>query len=88
MLHQLSYWSNAIKNFNLDIKFPVCFIQVDSLKEWEMQFIEKYDMVGRLLKPGEKARNYDQESETEEDESKVKKDNWVVTLTGDRLHLN
>lgn len=52
-------------------------MQVDSLKEWEMQFIEKYDYVGRLLKPGEKARNYDQESETEDDESKssVKKSN-------------
>ena len=44
---------------------------MDSLKEWEMQFTEKYDLVGKLLKPGEKARNYDQESETEDDESKA-----------------
>ena len=36
-----------------------------------MQFTERYDYVGRLLKPGEKARNYDQESETEDDEGKA-----------------
>lgn len=46
-------------------------MQVDSLKEWEMQFVEKYDNVGKLLKPGEKGRNYDQESETEDEESKA-----------------
>ena len=36
-----------------------------------MQFTEKYMLVGKLLKPGEMARNYDQESETEDDESKT-----------------
>ena len=38
-----------------------------------MQFTEKYFYVGRLLKPGEKARNYEQESETEDDENKTSK---------------
>eukprot|EP00794_Sanderia_malayensis_P007026 gene7026-7814_t len=46
-------------------------MQMDSLREWEMQFVEKYEIVGKLLKPGERARNYDQESETEDDESKA-----------------
>jgi len=46
-------------------------MQMDSLREWEMQFTEKYMLVGKLLKPGEMARNYDQESETEDDESKT-----------------
>ena len=36
-----------------------------------MQFTEKYFYIGKLLKPGEKARNYDQESETEDDEGKT-----------------
>lgn len=45
-------------------------MQIDSLREWEAQFREKYDLVGKLLKPGEKPQNYE-ESETEpEDDSK------------------
>ena len=45
-------------------------MQLDSLGEWEAQFQEKYDLVGRLLKPGKKHQNYE-ESETEpEDDSK------------------
>ena len=44
-------------------------MQVDSLREWETQFTKKYDMVGRLLKPGEKHQQYD-ESETEEEDGK------------------
>ena len=44
-------------------------MQRDQLHEWETQFLEKYDMVGRLLKPGEKHQQYD-ESETEEEDGK------------------
>lgn len=44
-------------------------MQLDSLGEWEAQFMEKYDMVGRLLKPGETHQQYD-ESETEEEDGK------------------
>lgn len=38
--------------------------EVASAKEWEEQFREKYDIVGRLLKPGETPNKYsDDESE-------------------------
>jgi len=40
---------------------------MDSVIEWEMQFTEKYDHIGRLLKPGEKHCNY--KAEESEDES-------------------
>ncbi|XP_072386500.1 membrane-associated progesterone receptor component 1 [Diabrotica undecimpunctata] len=40
-------------------------MEMDSIKEWESQFHEKYDFVGRLLKPGEQPTNYSDE----EDES-------------------
>lgn len=36
--------------------------QLDSIKEWEMQFLEKYYVVGKLLKPGEEPTNYDEEN--------------------------
>ena len=44
-------------------------MQLESLKEWEMQFMERYDHVGSLLKPGEKPKQYE-ESETEEEDDK------------------
>jgi len=47
-------------------------MQMDSLREWEAQFMEKYDMVGRLLRSGEKHQTYD-ESETEEEDGKGEK---------------
>lgn len=47
-------------------------MQMDSLREWEAQFTEKYDMVGRLLRSGEKHQTYD-ESETEEEDGKGEK---------------
>ncbi|XP_072942253.1 membrane-associated progesterone receptor component 1-like [Epargyreus clarus] len=37
--------------------------EVASAKEWEDQFKEKYDIVGRLLRPGETPKNYDEDSE-------------------------
>ncbi|KAI5643605.1 cytochrome b5-like heme/Steroid binding domain-containing protein [Phthorimaea operculella] len=41
--------------------------EIASAKEWEEQFREKYDIVGRLLKPGETANKYsDDESEKPE----------------------
>ena len=46
-------------------------MQLESLKEWEMQFKERYDHVGSLLKPGEKPKQYE-ESETEEEDDKKK----------------
>jgi len=32
--------------------------QLGSVKEWEMQFLEKYPVVGKLLKPDEEATDY------------------------------
>ncbi|CAB3256821.1 unnamed protein product [Arctia plantaginis] len=44
-------------------------IEMDSVKEWEAQFREKYELVGRLLKPGEEPRNYSDEEPEETDTS-------------------
>ncbi|WAQ99132.1 PGRC2-like protein [Mya arenaria] len=49
-------------------------MQMESVREWEMQFTEKYDYVGRLLKPGEQPREYsDTEDEQSEDKSESEK---------------
>ncbi|XP_068627715.1 membrane-associated progesterone receptor component 1-like [Battus philenor] len=43
--------------------------EVASAKEWEEQFREKYDIVGRLLKPGETPNTYsDDESENKKEQ--------------------
>ena len=54
-------------------------MQLDSLHEWETQFMEKYDMVGRLLKPGEKHQQYYDESETEEEDGKRRKERAITS---------
>ncbi|CAH1776347.1 unnamed protein product [Owenia fusiformis] len=41
--------------------------QMESVREWEEQFMEKYDYVGKLLRPGESPTDY---SDNEEDSSK------------------
>jgi len=46
-------------------------MQMESVLEWEMQFTEKYDYIGKLLKPGEKHCNY--KAEESEDETKNEK---------------
>jgi len=46
-------------------------MEMDSVREWEMQFKEKYDYVGKLLRPGEQPTNYDDEEETTSDDKKV-----------------
>jgi len=38
-------------------------VEMESVREWEMQFTEKYDYVGRLLRPGEEPTNYSEEEE-------------------------
>merc|ERR1712209_184366 len=41
--------------------------EMDQVKEWELQFSEKYTYVGKLLKPGEEATSYsDMEDDDEE----------------------
>lgn len=44
-------------------------MEMESVKEWEMQFKEKYILVGRLLKPGEQPTNYSDEDEETPNES-------------------
>lgn len=44
--------------------------EMDQVKEWELQFSEKYDLVGRLLKAGEEpALPVDEEEEEEDDDN-------------------
>jgi len=45
--------------------------ELEQVTEWEVQFSEKYDLVGRLLKPGESKGSY---SEDESDISEVDHD--------------
>ncbi|XP_054727284.1 membrane-associated progesterone receptor component 1 [Anastrepha obliqua] len=47
-------------------------MEMDSVREWEMQFKEKYDLVGKLLRKGEQPTNYDDE---EEDSSEIVTEN-------------
>ncbi|KAG8182136.1 hypothetical protein JTE90_014551 [Oedothorax gibbosus] len=41
-------------------------MQMDSVREWEIQFQEKYHYVGRLLRPGEEPTDYSDEEDTRE----------------------
>ena len=43
--------------------------ELEQVQEWELQFMEKYDLVGKLLKPGEESRSYSDESSEDSDES-------------------
>ena len=45
---------------------------MESVMEWEMQFRDKYNYVGKLLKPGEKHCNY--KAEESEDEGRSEND--------------
>ncbi|KFM63246.1 Membrane-associated progesterone receptor component 2, partial [Stegodyphus mimosarum] len=44
-------------------------MQMESVREWEIQFTEKYQYVGRLLKPGEEPTDYSDEEDTSQDQS-------------------
>ncbi|XP_076316123.1 membrane-associated progesterone receptor component 1-like [Tachypleus tridentatus] len=44
-------------------------MQMESVREWEMQFREKYHYVGRLLRPGQEATDYSDDEETSQDHS-------------------
>ncbi|XP_011306479.1 membrane-associated progesterone receptor component 1-like [Fopius arisanus] len=47
--------------------------EMNSILEWEEQFKERYDYVGKLLKPGEAPTNYsDEEDEGSQQESEAK----------------
>lgn len=75
-VHLKFYLHNINTFLSLSWIFPNCF-QMDSVMEWEMQFTEKYDQVGKLLKPGEKHCNYKAEESGDESKSEnTKKVNW------------
>lgn len=38
-------------------------MEMESVREWELQFKEKYEYVGRLLRPGEEPNSYSDEEE-------------------------
>ncbi|XP_005175634.1 membrane-associated progesterone receptor component 1 [Musca domestica] len=46
-------------------------MEMDSVLEWEMQFKEKYDLVGKLLRKGEQPTNYEDEEEDTDKDSKA-----------------
>ncbi|XP_038648355.1 membrane-associated progesterone receptor component 2 [Scyliorhinus canicula] len=41
-------------------------VQMESVREWEMQFLEKYDYIGRLLKPWDEPSEYTDEEDVKE----------------------
>jgi len=51
-------------------------VQMESIREWEAQLADKYDFVGRLIKPGDEPTTYSDDEETEpgEDANKSKDD--------------
>jgi len=44
--------------------------EIEQVKEWELQFSEKYNFVGKLIKPGEEPTFYSDASSEDEDEDK------------------
>jgi len=44
--------------------------QMESIREWDAQLAEKYDVVGRLLKPGEEPSNYSEDEDGKDEKSK------------------
>ncbi|XP_076676109.1 membrane steroid binding protein [Andrena cerasifolii] len=58
--------------------------EMNSIKEWEEQFKEKYDYVGKLLKPGEVPTNYsDEEDEGSQQETESKSEQEESKTTSD-----
>jgi len=45
--------------------------EIEQVREWELQFSEKYDFIGKLIKPGEEPTFYSDAS-SEEDEEEIK----------------
>jgi len=69
-LATFSLGEDAIRDTYDDLS-DLSTMQMDSVREWEMQFMEKYDYVGKLLRPGEKAQDYS-DTETEDDQKEKK----------------
>ncbi|CAG5126244.1 unnamed protein product [Candidula unifasciata] len=63
-LATFSLGEDALKNEYDDLS-DLNSLQMESVREWEMQFQEKYVYVGKLLKPGEQPTDY---TDTEDEE--------------------
>ncbi|XP_067142799.1 membrane-associated progesterone receptor component 1-like [Centruroides vittatus] len=44
-------------------------MEMESVREWEMQFTDKYTLIGRLLKPGEEPTDYSEDDEASQDQN-------------------
>ncbi|KAA0203834.1 hypothetical protein HAZT_HAZT010195 [Hyalella azteca] len=60
-----SFNIDDIKNESSDLS-DLTPAQMDSVREWEMQFTEKYDYIGRLIKEGETPTEYSDEEDAKE----------------------
>lgn len=62
-------------------------MEMDSVREWEMQFKEKYELVGKLLRKGEQPTNYeDEEDDTSADAAASKDSNAdVANVSSDNI---
>lgn len=47
--------------------------EIEQVREWELQFSEKYDFVGKLIKPGEEPTFYSDADDSDEEENEDKK---------------
>lgn len=55
-------------------------MEMESVREWEMQFKEKYEYVGRLLRPGEEPNSYSDEEEESSDSAKANKSDDITDI--------
>ncbi|XP_054716023.1 membrane-associated progesterone receptor component 1-like [Uloborus diversus] len=65
----LAMFSVEVTSDDYDDLSDLNSMQMDSVREWEIQFQEKYHYVGRLLKPGEDPTDYSDEEDTSQDQS-------------------
>jgi len=49
--------------------------ELNEVREWDLQFSEKYPLVGKLLKPGEQPTSYSDDEEGSEDEDAIAEEN-------------
>ncbi|XP_077586612.1 membrane-associated progesterone receptor component 2 [Stigmatopora nigra] len=64
---------NALRDEYDDLS-DLSAVQMESVREWEMQFMEKYDYVGRLLKPGDEPSEYTDEEDVKDIKEHTKHD--------------
>ena len=49
--------------------------ELNEVREWDLQFSEKYTLVGKLLKPGEQPSSYSDDDDVTEDEEAIAEEN-------------